>query len=197
MIRAIRLHAMALDDPGPIAGWNILPNAAYAVVLAPGTLACSVMLFDESLETVIATGAASVGAEQPCTLFPLSGHAIGMTDADLGWHLLVTTTGSEAQRTVRIGPVVDLPDEVHPVNADETLALARATAAIDAGTHHVQSVTVVCPPDAHVEIGSIVSVRVDGMPIIGQVESITWSATPDIAVEKAVIRRHIAITPEP
>lgn len=195
MIRAIRIPAMAQDPQGLIAGWNVLPNFAYSVVLSPGAAACGVMLFDESRENLIATGAAPVGTASPCMLFPMRGQFLDMVDPDLGWHLLVSTQGTEAQCTVRIGPAADLPDEVHPVYADEALALARATAIIDAGTHQVQTVTARCPLGPGTETGGILSVPVDGSLTVGQLESMTLSATPDSADETLVIRRHISVEP--
>jgi hypothetical protein len=119
-----------------------------------------------------------------------------MLDADLGWHLLLTTTGTESLRTIRIGPAVDLPDEIHPVYGTDALALARATAAIDSAAHYIDDVTVTCPLGLGAGLGDVVSVPVDDAAVVGQVESITWTATPDGAIEQAVIRRHVTIEPE-
>ncbi|NLW80394.1 MAG: hypothetical protein GXY42_01795, partial [Desulfovibrionales bacterium] len=100
------------------------------------------------------------------------------------------------QRTIRLGPAVDLPDEVHPVYGEDALALARATAAIDAAAHYIDDITVTCPLGLGAGLGDVVSVPVDGVAVIGQVESITWTATPDGTMEQAVIRRHVAIAPQ-
>ena len=197
MIRAIRPNAMARDDARLVSGGNIAPNLAYTVVLLPGSASCGVLLYDEDGSTLVATGAALVGTQQPCVLLPQSGQGVGMVDADLGWHLLITTTGTESQRTIRIGPAVDLPDEIHPVYGDDALALARAKAAIDAAAHYIDDITVTCPLGLGAGLGDVVSVPVDGVAVVGQVESITWTATPDGATETAVIRRHVAIAPEP
>lgn len=195
MIRAIRIAPMAQDDAGLITGWNLTPNEEYAVALLPGDSACGVLVYDEVGGTLLASGAALVGTDQPCVLTAHGSTDIGMLDADLGWHLLLTTTGTEAQRTVRIGPAVDLPDEVHPVYQDDDLALARATAAINDAAHYVDEVTVSCPTGLGAWLGDVVSVPVDGEEVVGQVESITFTGTPDGAMETAVIRRHVAIAP--
>ncbi len=197
MIRAIRPNAMARDDATMISGWNIAPNLAYVLRLLPGEAACGALLYDETGTTMIATGAAPVGTGQPCVLLPQAGQAIGMVDADLGWHLRLTITCTESQRTIRIGPAVDLPDEIHPVYGDDELALARATAAIDPAAHYIDDIAVTCPLGLGAELGDVVSVPVDGAAVVGQVESITWTATPGGAIEQAVIRRHIAIAPSP
>jgi hypothetical protein len=118
-----------------------------------------------------------------------------MVDADLGWHLLLTTAGTELQRTIRIGPTVDLPDEVHPAYADDDMALARATAAIDGAAHYLDDVAVACPRGLGAGLGDVVSVPVDGTAVVGQVESVTWTATPDGTPDQVMIRRHVAIAP--
>lgn len=196
MIRAIRPNAMAQDDAAMASGWNVAPNLAYVLHLLPGPASCGALLYGEDGSTLIATGAALVGTAQPCVLIPQSGQTVEMVDADLGWHLLLTTTGTESHRTIRIGPAVDLPDEIHPVYGDDDIALARATAAIDAAAHYVDDVTVTCPLGLGAGLGDVVSVPVDGGAVVGQVESITWTATPDGTTETAVIRRHVAIAPE-
>lgn len=116
-------------------------------------------------------------------------------DADIGWHLLLTTAGTESQREIRINPQVDLPDEIHPIYGDDDMALTRATAAIDEAAHYRDDVTVTCPLGLGAGIGDVVNVPVDGVAVIGQVESIAWTATPDGQAEQAVIRRYVAIAP--
>lgn len=196
MIRAHRVNATAQDDATPISGWNISPNVAYTMVILPGSMSCGVLLWSED-GVLVATGAALVGAEQSCVLTPQSGQTVEMVDAELGWHLRLTTTGTESQREIRILPSVDLPDEIHPIYADDDLALARATAAIDEAAHYPDDVAVSCPLGLGAGIRAIVSVPVDGVPVVGQVESITWTATPDGTTEQVVVRRHFAIAPEP
>lgn len=196
MIRAIRPNAMAQDDATFISGWNISPNLAYVLILVPNPYSCSVLLYDESESVLIASGAALPGTEQPCVLVPQSGQSVEMVDAELGWHLLLTTTGTESQRTIRIGPAVDLPDEIHPIYGDDDMALARATAAINEAAHYIDDVTVTCLLGLGAGLGDVVGVPVDGAAVVGQVESITWAATPDGAIDQAVIRRHVAIAPE-
>ena len=196
MIRAIRPSAMAQDDASLLSGWNVAPNVGYTVVLTPGPTACGVLLFDADMQALIASGAGLVGTDQPVIMLQQTGQTIGMVDADLGWHLLLTTTGTEAKQTIRIGPAVDLPDETHPVYSDDNMALARATAAINAGASYVDDVTVTCPLGLSAGIGDTASVPVDGVAVVGQVESVTWTATPDGATTQAVIRRHSAIAPE-
>lgn len=195
MIRAHRVTATARDDASMLSGWNIAPNVAYTLRLLPGPAFCGVLLYNEA-NALLATGAAIVGTEQPCVLAPQSGQTISMVDAELGWHLLLTTTGTESQRTIRIGPAVDLPDEIHPIYADDEMALARATAAIDDAAHYRDDVTVACPNDLVAWMASIVSVPEAGVSVVGQVESSTWTATPDGTSEQVVIRRHVAIAPE-
>jgi VCBS repeat-containing protein len=118
-----------------------------------------------------------------------------MIDAELSWHLLLTTTGTEPQRTIRINPAVDLPDEIHPIYADDDLALVRATAGIDGAAHYIDDLTVSCPIGLGAGLGDIASVPVGGVAIVGQVESITWAGTPNGVTETAVTRRHVAIAP--
>lgn len=196
MIRAIRPNAMAQDDAALIAGWNIAPNIAYTLRLLPGSASCGVLLYDEAGATLIATGAALTGTAQPCVLLPQTGQTVGMVDADLGWHLLLTTAGAESQRTIRLGPAVDLPDEIHPIYGVDGLALARATAAIDAAAHYADNINTTCPNGLGAGLGAVVSVPVDGAALKGQADGITWTATPDGASEQAVIRRHVAIAPD-
>jgi len=196
MIRAHRINATAQDDASPIAGWNLAPNVAYSVALTPGPSSCGVFLFAES-GALVASGAALVGTDQPCVLIPQPGQTIGMIDAELGWHLLLTTTGTESQRTIRINPAVDLPDEIHPIYADDDLALVRATAGIDDSAHYIDDLTVSCPLGLRAGLGDLASVPVDGGAVVGQVESVTWAGMPNGTSEQAVIRRHVAIAPAP
>lgn len=196
MIRAIRPNAMAQDDASMIAGWNISPNTAYTLYLAPGASACGVFLFDAEMSMMIASGAALVGTAQPCVLVQNAG-TVGMVDADLGWHLLITTNGTESERVIRIGPAVDLPDEIHPIYGEDDLAVVRATAGVNGAAHYIDDLAVTCPLGLGAGIASIVSVPVDGVAVVGQVEGITWAGTPNGATETAVIRRHVAIAPEP
>jgi VCBS repeat-containing protein len=196
MIRAIRPNAMAQDDASMVAGWNVAPNLAYALRLLPSSVSCGVFLYSDDGTTLIASGAALAGTEQPCILIPQAGQTVDMVDADLGWHLLLTTTGTESQRTIRLGHAVDLPDEIHPVYGVDDLAVVRAAAAINAAAHYIDDVTVTCPLGLGADLGGVVSVPVDGVAVIGQVEGVTWTGTPDGTSEQAVIRRHIAIAPE-
>jgi len=196
MIRAHRVAATAQDDASIISGWNIAPNIGYSVALSPGATSCGVFLFAAD-GTLVASGAALAGTEQPCILYPQTGQTVGMIGADLGWHLLLTTIGTESQRTIRINPSVDLPDEIHPIYGDDDLALVRATAGIDATAHYIDDMTVSCPLGLGAGLGDVASVPVDGAAVVGQVESITWAGTPNGTNEQAVIRRHVAIAPAP
>ena len=195
MIRAHRVSAAAQDDASLVSGWNIAPNVVYILRLLPGTSSCGVLLYDDG-NTLLASGAALAGTEQPCVLIPQAEQGVDMVDAELGWHLLLTTTGTESQREIRIGPSVDIPDEIHPVYADDDMALARATAAIDDAAHYRDDVAVTCPLGLGVGLGGIVLVPVDGVSVIGHVESITWTGTPSGTIDQAVIRRHVAIVPD-
>jgi VCBS repeat-containing protein len=155
-----------------------------------------VFLFAEG-GALVASGAALVGTEQPCVLIPQSGQTIGMIDAELGWHLMLTTVGTESQRTIRINPAVDLPDEIHPIYGGDDLAVVRATAGIDGAAHYIDDLTVSCPLGLGAGLGDVVSVPMDGVAAVGQAESVTWTGTPNGATESAVIRRHVAIAPSP
>lgn len=197
MIRAIRPAAMAQDDAALVSGWNISPNVAYTVQLNPGSSACGVLLYNDDQAVIIASGAGFVGTDQPVILHPYFGQSIGMVDADLGWHLLLTTEGTEYPRTIKIGPAVDLPDEIHPIYADDDLAVARATAGVDDHTHYPEDIAVSCPLGFEAWIGDVAGVPVDGAAIVGQAESITWTGTPNGTSDAVVIRRHVAIAPEP
>lgn len=197
MIRAIRPSAMAQDDASLVTGWNVSPNLAYTLQLNPGQYSCGVLLYSDDQTALVASGAGFVGTDQPVILHPYSGQALGMVDADLGWHLLLTTEGTESPRTIRIGPAVDLPDEIHPVYADDDLALVRATAGVDDHAHYIDDVSVTCPRGFGAWIGDVASVPVDGVAVDGQAESVTWTGTPSGASDQVVIRRHVAIAPEP
>lgn len=197
MIRAIRPSAMAQDDARLISGWNISPNVAYVIQLNPGSSACGVLLYSEDQTAIIASGAGLVGTDQPVILHPYAGQIIGMVDADLGWHLLLTTDGTESPRTIRIGPAVDLPDEIHPIYGDDALALVRATAGVDDHAHYIDDISVTCPLGLCAGLGDVASVPVDGAAVVGQVESITWTGIPNGTSDAVVIRRQIAIAPEP
>lgn len=195
MIRAIRPSAVARDDASLIGGWNIAPNVGYTISLSVSASAVVVILASLDGATLIGSGLALVGVDQPVTITPVSGQTIGMVDADLGWHMLVTTDGTEGERSIVMDPMVDLADEIHPVYTDDSMALARATAAINAGASYVDDVTVACPRGIGGGIGAVASAPVDGVAVVGQVESVTWSGTPDGTIETAVIRRHTAIAP--
>lgn len=196
MIRAIRIAPMAQADASLITGWNIAPNVAYLVVLSPSASACGVALFSEDGATLIASGAAATGTDQPAMLYPYTGQSVGGVDADLGWHLLITSAGTEGRQEMVVGPAVDLPDEIHPVYGDDDLALARAKAAIDESAHYIDDVSVTCPLGLGAGLGDVASVPVDGDAVVGQVESVTWTGAPAGTTEAAVIRRHTAIGPE-
>lgn len=197
MIRAIRPNAMAQDDASLISGWNISPNIAYTVQLNPGESACGVLLYNEGQTVIIASGAGLVGTDQPVILHPYFGRTIGTVDADLGWHMMLTTEGIESPRTVRIGPAVDLPDEIHPIYGNDDLAVARARAGIDEHAHYPEDISVTCPLGFDAWIGDVVSVPVDGAAAVGQAESVTWAGSPNGTTEAVVIQRHVAIAPEP
>lgn len=196
MIRAIRPSAVARDDASLLTGWNIAPNVGYTVSLSVTASAVVVILANSDGSTLIGSGLALVGTNQPMTITPVSGQTVGMVDTDLGWHMLVTTDGTEGERTITIDPMVDLADEIHPIYTDDNMALARATAAINAGACYVDDVSVSCPLGLGAGLGGVVSAPVDGAAMIGQVESVTWTATPDGTSEMAVIRRHTPIAPD-
>lgn len=197
MIRAIRPQAMAQDDASLVSGWNVSPNVAYTVQLNPGSSACGVLVYNEDQTAIIASGAGLVGTGQPVILHPYSGRTIGMIDADLGWHLLLSTDGTEYPRTIKIGPAVDLPDEIHPIYADDALAVVSATAGVNDHAHYIDDISVTCPLGLGAGLGDVASVPVDGVAVAGQVESITWTATPNGTSDAAVVRRYVAIAPEP
>ncbi|HSW65233.1 MAG TPA: Ig-like domain-containing protein [Dissulfurispiraceae bacterium] len=143
---------------------------------------------------IVATGGCLPGTDQPVMLAPAPGQTLGRIDADLPWHMLISSPAIPA--SVTLAAMVDLPDEIHPVYQSDTLALTRATGLIDNGTHITADITVTCPLGLGAGLGAVVAVPVDGQTVTGQVESITWTATPDGAIETAVIRRHVAIAPK-
>lgn len=192
MIRAIRPAAVAQADASMISGWNITPNADYILSLTPGPASCAVLLLHKG--AVVASGAGLVGAEQPVILSP-HGVEIGMLDEELGWHLKISTTGTEAPINIPLGPMVDLPDELQPMYADTALALARATAAIDQGTHITEDVQVLCPRGSRLRLGESAQVPIDSDLVSGQVESAAWAATPDGDTLTLTVRRYTAIGP--
>jgi VCBS repeat-containing protein len=197
MIRAIRPQAMAQDDASMVADWNIAPNVEYFLRLFPGSASCGVFLYASDATRLIASGAALTGTGQPCILIPQAGQTLAVMDAELGWHMLLTTDGTESPRTIRIGPAVDLPDEIHPIYADDDLAVVRARAGIDDHAHYIDVVSVSCPLGFGAWIGDVASVPVDGSALDGQTESITWTGTPSGTIDTVVIRMHVAIAPEP
>ena len=196
MTTYIRPAAVARDDADMIAGWNISPNTGYQLQISATPSGVVVILLSANGSTLLGSGTASIGTAQPVTITPMSGQTLDMADATLGWHILLTTAGSEGDRTITMDAMVDLSARTHPVYADDDLALAVGTADINAGTHYTQDVTASCPLGFGAGVGDTVSVPVDGSAVIGQVESITWTATPDGATTQTVIRRHSAIAPE-
>lgn len=191
MIRAIRPTATADAPVDWLRGWNVAPNGEYQIDVTPGASNVGVILSRGG--TIVATGGCLPGTDQPVMLAPTPGQALDRIDADLHWHLLISSPAGPA--SVTLAAMVDLPDEIHPIYQDDALALSRATGLIDHGTHITADITVTCPLGLGAGLGAVVAVPVDGQTVTGQVESITWAATPDGAMEQAVIRQHIPITP--
>lgn len=123
MIRAIRPAAVARDDASLITGWNIALNVGYTVTLSVSASAVVVILASADGSKLIGS-VALVGADQPVTITPVTGQTIGTVDADLGWHLLVTTDGTEGERMITLDPMVDLADEIHPIYTDSDMGSA-------------------------------------------------------------------------
>ena len=194
MIRAIRINSMCLDDhQGMLTGWNVLPDKPWRLTLSPSSNACGVLLWDGG--TIVATGAALTGVNQPCVLVPSVGQSLDMLDPDLGWHLLISTIGTEAPLSIDMDPVVDLSDVIHPIYQAETLAQARATADIDAATHYVDKITFSCPHGLGAGLGAVVGLDVDDQGRTGQVESLIFTGRPDGWEDLAIIKHYVAITP--
>ena len=145
MTTYIRPAAVARDDADMIAGWNISPNTGYQLQISATSSGAVVILLSVDGSTLIGSGVAAVGTAQPVTITPMSGRAVGMANASLGWHLLLTTTGTEGDRTITMDAMVDLPARTHPVYADDDLALAVGTADINAGTHYTQGKRSITP----------------------------------------------------
>lgn len=196
MTTYVRPAASARDDADMIVGWNISPNTGYTLQLSVTASGAVVLLLSTDGSTLIGSGTTSIGAAQPVTVTPVSGQAVDMADPSLGWHLLLTTDGTEGTRSITLDPLVDLPARTNPVYADDGLSLAVATADINAGTHYTQDVVVSCTLGFVASVGDTASVPVDDVTVVGQVESITWSGTPDGATTQAVIREHIQIRPD-
>ncbi|KAF5043645.1 Bacterial Ig domain protein [anaerobic digester metagenome] len=195
MIRAYRPSAVASVEASMVSGWNITPNVGYVLVLVPGPVACGVSLHNSEKTDVIATGSGLTGSAQPVILYPALGKSIDMLDPELGWHLLLTTTGTEGRIEIPIGPFVDLPDEIHPIYGDESLALAKATGEIDAGTYYVDAASLSCPRGFGWPVGSIARFLFEGGDFNGQVESVGFIGTPDGATDSIEVRRYTAIAP--
>lgn len=195
MTTYVRPAAVARSDADMIVGWNISPNTGYTLQVTVTSGAVVAILSNADGSALIGSGMALVGVAQPVTITPVSGQTISMADSSLGWHLLITTNGTEGDRTIQIDPMVDLAARTHPVYADDALALAAATADIDAGTHYVRDVTVTCPLEVAAEGGDIVSVPMDGEAVTGQVESVTWSGDADGTSASVVVRAVAQIRP--
>lgn len=196
MTTYIRPAAVARDDADMVTGWNISPNTGYQLQISATSSGAVVILLSVDGSTLIGSGVAAVGTAQPVTITPMSGQAVGMADTSLGWHILLTTAGTEGDRTITMDAMVDLSARTHPVYVDDDLALAVAAADINAGTHYTQDVTALCPLVFGASVGDMASVPVDGSAVVGQVESVTWTGTPDGSTAQAVIRAHIPIRPE-
>ena len=196
MTTYIRPAAVARDDAGMVVGWNISPNTGYQLQISATSSGAVVILLSLEGSTLIGSGVAAVGTAQPVTITPMSGQAVGMADASLGWHILLTTDGTEGDRTITMDAMVDLSARTHPVYADDDLARAVAAADINAGTHYTQDVVASCPLGFGASVGDTASVPVDGSAVVGQVESVTWTGTPDGSTAQAVIRAHIPIRPD-
>ena len=196
MTTYVRPAASARDDADMIVGWNISPNTGYTLQLSVTSSGAVVLLLSADGSTLIGSGTTSIGAAQPVTITPVSGRAVDMADPSLGWHLLLTTDGTEGERSITMDPIVDLPARTHPVYADDGLSLSVATADINAGTHYTQDVVASCPLGFGASVGDTASVPVDGSAVVGQVESVTWTGTPDGSTAQSVIRAHIPIRPD-
>lgn len=196
MTTYVRPAAVALDDADIIVGWNISPNVGYTVQLIVMSTTVVALLYDAAGTDLLASGVCTVGADQPIMLVPYMGGVVGMHDAGLGWHLLVTTEGTEGERTIRIESMVDLTARTHPVYADDDLALAVATAEIDAGTHYMRDITVVCPAGTTAALGDISSASIDGTALVGQVTSISRSGDANSTSATFVIREQTQIRPD-
>lgn len=188
MIRAICISTMCTPACLLIVGYNIAPAREYSLVLTPGSTACGVLLFNADQSELLASGAALAGVRQPVVLVPV-GPQIGMVDVDLGWHLLISSTGTEPPQTVRLSVPVDLPDEIHPIYTNEALGLARATALIDEHTHYADDIRIMAPLLAQIAPGDMATANWGGQMLVGQVDSQGFEATPDGCADIVTLRR--------
>jgi VCBS repeat-containing protein len=204
--RFCRPDAVA-ETQGVITAWNISPNLGYVVTVIPAASAAGVLLYDVAGITLVASGSVPTGVGQPCVLYPTSGQALGMVDVALGWHLRLTTAGSGPVRSIAIAPQADLADISHPVYADADLALLRATAEIDAGTHRTRDISFRAALGLEAELADVITVTVDGQTATGFVRSLRRSggpkgtsvvptvrvATPILPVSAAVVAPVVAV----
>lgn len=196
MIRAVCPDAVSDLKTGFVTGWNVSPNIAYTITVVPGTSSCAVWLFDAATGAYMAGGAALVGTDQPVTLLPATSPGIGMVDADLGYHLLVTTDGTEDAQTYGIGPFVDGSDQLSAIYAVDDLAVVQATAVIRKGTHYTDDASIMCPLGFDGLLGDIVSATVHGASIVGDIESTSFQAGPSSMADVITIRSMSAILPD-
>lgn len=187
MIRAIRISTMCTPACSLLAGYNIVPASDYFLALAPGSTACGVLLFNADQSELLASGAALAGVRQPVVLVPV-GPQIGMVDVELGWHLLISSTGTEPAQVIRLS-AVDLPDEIHPIYIDDELGLARATALIDEHTYYADDVRIMAPLLAQIAPGDMAAANWNGQTLAGQVDSQGFEATPDGCADIVTLRR--------
>lgn len=126
MTTFVRPAAVAREDADMIAGWNISPNTGYQLQISATASGAVVILLSVDGSTLIGSGVADVGTAQPVTITPMSGQTVDMAALAIGWHMLLTTDGTEGDRIITLDPMVDLPARTHPVYADDDLALAVA-----------------------------------------------------------------------
>lgn len=196
MIRAVCPDAVSDLKTGFVTGWNVSPNIAYTITVVPGASSCAVWLFDAATGAYLAGGAALTGTDQPVTLLPATSPGVGMVDTDLGYHLLVTTDGTEDAQTYGIGPFVDGQDQLSAIYTVDNLAVVQATAVIREGTHYTDDASIMCPLGFDGLLGDIVSATVHGASIVGDIESVSFQAGPSSMADVVTVRRMSAILPD-
>jgi len=196
MIRAVCPESVADLKTGFVTGWNIQPNVQYTISVYPGATSVAVWLFDGASGAYVAGGAALVGTDQPVTLLSADSPGLGMVDADLGYHLLVTSDGTEPAQTFSIGPFVDSADHVSAMYTVDDIAVVQATAVIREGTHYTDDASIMCPLWFDGLLGDVVSATVHGSAIVGDIESASFQAGPSSMADVITIRSMSAILPD-
>jgi len=122
--------------------WNLNPNRNWYVKLADAGSDISVKLYatqaDAAADTnVVAEGTAEFGTDSESTLIMKTGGTpeISLFNEALTYHIKVSGADSDAQKTYKITPFVDLPGINHNIYRSETLIQQKAITEINSHTH--------------------------------------------------------------